>query len=153
MNDNHIQMVERFQCPGCIAGSDVKCGRFEWKDRHCNSHIAGTILLGCGNIVLGLPKGFNKTGFYLDRSTGKLESANKIELYLYDKTEQDQAAFWNNCNVPVWAMERDGYLFIRVYMPRINHSMLQVIEGGTLQSIKDKGFNPLNVADFEDEID
>ena len=151
---NRLKMIEEFQCPGCVVGSNTKCGKFELdEDSRCGSHVAGTYMMPGGHIVLGMPKGFNKTAMYYDRANGKYESSSKANIHLYTKDEHAKAALWNNCNVPVWATEKDGYLFVRVYMPRINFAMVQVIEGGTMQMIREKGFNPLDVSEFEDEFD
>jgi hypothetical protein len=150
----HLKLIEEFQCPGCVVGSDTTCGKFEERDSSCVNHVAGTMLLGAGSFLLGMPKGFCKTGLAYDRSTGKLESANKANVAFYNADEHEVAGdFWNNCNVPVWAMEKDDHLFVRVFMPRINFSCTQVIDGGTIQMIRDKGFNPLDVREFYEEID
>jgi hypothetical protein len=56
---------------------------------------------------------------------------------------------WDNLNVPIWALEKDGYLFVRTYMPRINDSFVDVVEEGLL------GLCPtaIDVSKFYDEID
>jgi hypothetical protein len=148
-----LKMIEQFQCPGCVSGSDTKCGKFVEEEGRCASHIAGTFMMPGGHIALGLPKGFNKTGMYYDSLTSKYDSTSKTNIHLYTKDQHELAAFWNNCNIPVWALERDGFLFVRVYMPRVNFGMVQVVEGGTMQMIREKGFNPLDVSEFENEFD
>ena len=128
------EMVEMFQCPGCVCGSDTNCGHYNYDQRElkCTGHVIGTHI-GLGNrVALGLPKGFNKPGFTTDRLCLK-----------------DTHPGWDRLNVPVWAMEKDGFLFIRTFAPRINFSCVDVIEGGTLDMVP----NAINVAEFYEEID
>ena len=137
-----VPLVEQFQCPGCVCGSDTKCGRYQYDPRElrCVSHVLG-IHLGLGNrVALGLPKGFNKPGW----EGG--ETRNKMDIRLFPKGETPK---WDNLNVPVWAMEQDGFLFVRTLAPRINFSWVDVIEGGTLSMTP----NAINVGDFIGEID
>lgn len=137
------KLVEEFQCPGCVAGFDTDCGSYNYgkREMRCTSHICGT-RLGIGNVIaLGMPKGFNKPGL---RENGK--ARNKIDIRLWKKGNHPD---WDNLNIPVWAMERDGFLFVRTFAPRINFTWVDVIEGGTLALCQ----NAVNVAEFIDEID
>lgn len=141
--DRIESMIEAFQCPGCVAGSDTKCGayRYDAEQRRCMSHVLGT-QLGLGNkIALGLPKGFNKPGFNEDGY-----ALSKMNIRFFPKGEY---IGWDKLNVAVWAMERDGFLFVRTYAPRINTTWVDVIEGGTLEMVP----NAVNVGEFVDEID
>jgi len=143
-------MIEEFQCPGCVAGSDTKCGSFKETEGtfggfRCEKHCAGTLIGMVGLIYLGLPKGFCRVG----------KDHNCCEVWLYKKNNFD---FFNFCTLPVWVMEKDGYLFIRCYMPRVNTTTVQVIKNGKLDDLVKycKEHNiplPQNVADFIDEID
>ena len=137
------EMVEQFQCPGCVSGSDTTCGKFNYSvvDRRCTSHILGTSININNSIALGLPKGFNKPGWGQE---GK--SYNKIMIRLY---ENGQLPEWDHLNVPVWALEKDGFLFVRTYAPRINQGWVDVIENGTLGLCS----NAIDVSSFIDEID
>lgn len=134
----HKEMVEKFQCPGCVAGSDTGCGiyKFDADEMKCSSHVLGTIISRVGSIALGLPKGFCRPGF------GK----NKIDVRLW--TTGTQPA-WDHLNVPVWAMEQDGFLFVRTFAPRINMTWVDVIEGGNIQALP----SVINVAAFIEDID
>lgn len=135
-----LKMVEEFQCPGCVAGSDTKCGSFKLEEFnnqfHCSKHVPGTTMAGVGKILLGLPKGFNRT----TREQGTC-------VRLCDKPD---ASHWNNLNVAVWAMEMDGYLFVRTYSPRVDVTWIDVIKGGTMANVP---AGTINVAEFIDEID
>lgn len=140
-------MVEKFQCPGCVAGSDTGCGNFTPNTAYgasCKGHVLGTSIGAPGNsIALGLPRGFNKPG----PNDGMTAMRNTMEIRLWTKGEQPE---WDHLNVPVWAMERDGYLFVRTYMPRTNRGLVDVIKGGAMDVVGDKA---INVSVFVDEID
>lgn len=138
------ELVERFQCPGCVAGSDTDCGVYKYEpyELRCVNHVIGT-QLGLGNhVAIGLPKGFNKPGFV---SPGD-GTRNKIDVRLWTR---GTAPEWDHLNVPVWAMEQDGFLFVRTFAPRVNMSWVDVIEGGTLDMVS----TAINVSRFAEEID
>lgn len=140
------EMVEQFQCSGCVAGCDTECGKFKLNTEYgatCTSHVVGTSMSGKGHIALGLPKGFNRTG--LD-PTHPIGTSNTMNIRLWTKgTKPD----WDKFNVPVWAMEKDGYLFVRTLIPRRNWSYVDVVEGGTLALTP----HAINVNEFYDDID
>ncbi len=153
MTDEQKAMIEEFQCPGCTLGMDVECGSCKFEDMgdigfRCEKHSAGTFFAGMGKLALGMPKGFNfvgtiRTGFETigdgdDRSTN-------IRLLLQSPKDS-----YDNLNVPVWAMEKDGYLFVRVMSPRINYTFVDVIKGGFFEAVCP---NALDVSTFIDEID
>ena len=143
MNDKIKNLVEKFQCPGCVYGGDTNCGSYKYNpgELRCTSHVLGTSL-GLGNLIaLGLPKGFNKPGFGDDGY-----AKNKMDIRLFGKGDYLE---WDKLNVPVWAMEQDGFLFVRTFAPRINCSWVDVIEDGTMSMVP----NAINVANFIDEID
>lgn len=138
-----LEMVEKFQCPGCVCGSDTKCGKFK-QDSHgaCANHVLGTFMLGVGHIALGLPKGFNKSGMEL----GGMRSSSHLPIRLW---ESGKRLVWDKLNVPVWAMEQDGYLFVRTFIPRRSMHFVDVVKGGNLAMVP----KAINVAEFIDEID
>ena len=51
--------------------------------------------------------------------------------------------------MPVWAQEKDGYLFVRTWSPRINKTYVDVVKGGTMAMVP----GAIDVADFKGEID
>ena len=106
--------------------------------------------MGAGKFALGLPKGFNKvgtikTGFEDEKDRNRRRSTN-IRLIV----EPPEESPYDDFNVPVWAMEKDGFLFVRVMCPRINYNYVDVIKGGKFEVICP---NAINVANFVDEID
>ena len=145
MTSAQLKMVEEFQCPGCVCGHEVSsCYKGKQGSFSCESHVAGTIMFPHGALYLGLPKGFNKVG-----QRGKDENNS---VWLYESMEEHNRAFGtgDNCNVAVWAMEKDGYLFVRFYSPRINRARVHVIKGAKLSDLSG---NPLDVSTFIEEID
>jgi len=139
------QMVEKFQCPGCVCGSDTKCGRYtpDSYGLRCTRHVLGTLLVLIGHIALGLPKGFCCPGF---ETSGNRNTRNTIDIRMWVVGTKPG---WDRFNVPVWAMVVDGFLFIRTYQPRLNSTFVDVVEGGTLAMVP----QALNVSEFIDEID
>lgn len=148
----HEQMVEEFQCPGCVCGSDVECGAFKLREpgeqawNMCDGHVLGTTLLPGGTIALGLPKGFNKSGWC--PSDNRHHSKMEIRLWPSPEAVVD-AKLWDKLNVPVWAMKREGYLFVRTLAPRIARNTVDVIKGGTVELVP----QAIDVGQFHDEID
>jgi hypothetical protein len=56
---------------------------------------------------------------------------------------------WDRFNVPVWAMEKDGFLFVRTFAPRLDEGSVDVIEGGTLKMVP----QAIDISPFIDEMD
>lgn len=147
------KLIKEFQCPGCVCGiSPTDCERYEYREMEggsfrCEGHVCGTTMMPGGTIALGLPKGFCKTGFERDPfdKTGKTQRGrNKMDLRIWPAGKTPQ---WDRLNVPVWAMERDGFAFVRTFSPRVNLSFVDVIEGGKLPD------GSINVGEFYEEID
>lgn len=137
------EMIEEFQCPGCVAGMDVKCGAFKLHAQYgftCLGHVPGTVKMGGGSFCLGLPKGFDKVGDAREKIT------KEPYIRLWGKgTKPD----WDKLNVAVWAQEKEGYLYVRTFSPRINKTYVDVIAGGTMAMVP----GAVDVADFKGEID
>lgn len=142
------QLVEEFQCPGCVCGMDITCGAFQLATDHnaieCIGHVIGTHLMGVGSIAIGLPKGFCRPGNH--RVSGEWKHRNQMNIRLWPEGTHPN---WDRFNVPVWAMVKDGYLFVRTYAPRINSTWTDVVEGGTLELVPGAD----DVGQFYDEID
>lgn len=138
-------MVQKFQCPGCTNGSNIQCGKFSYStaELNCRGHSLGTMRPRIGAFALGLPKGFNRPGFHPDEN----KVLTKINIRLFP--DKDKVLAWDNLNVPVWAMELDGYLYVRTFAPRINMCWIDVIKDGTLAMVP----NALDVSKFYADID
>jgi hypothetical protein len=146
-------MIGEYQCSGCLLGGPdaAKCPKLQHiaiSDDcfQCSSHVSGTSILGVGRIALGLPKGFNRVGMRLDDPFHATVSTN---IRLWDAGARPS---WNRTNVPAWAMEHEGALFVRTYLPRLNQSYVDVVDGGTL-AIVPTFTVPFDVGTFIDEID
>lgn len=143
-------MIQRFQCPGCMLGSDITCGEyqidiFSHGGAKCKSHALGT-LIGFNNaIAIGMPKGFNKPGFNISEKD-EFRCRGSMSIRLYDS---DDIMTWDKYNVPVWALEQDGFLFVRTYCPRINTGYIDVVQGGTLALVPEA----MDVSEFIDQMD
>lgn len=165
LTDEERKMIEAFQCSGCTSGHDTYCCRCKVKrfsnqyegifdSFYCENHSAGTLLSGTGKVALGLPKGFNKVGA-LSNCLNYDKISTNIRCYLSFPVK-----FYNYLNIPVWARELDGYLFVRTYCPRINVGYVDVIKGGELSNFKSKlfydgdvNFPIYDVDNFIDDID
>lgn len=152
-----LKMVEDIQCPGCAAGLNPEtCSAFKLKTDtdggeancfSCGGWCPGTRQAYIGRIALGLPKGFCRIGM-----VDLHEDSNYIRLF--EKTEDTR---YDRFNIPVWAMEKDGYLYVRVISPRNNWFFVDVIKDGKIEmvSFKDGEFEhkAIDVGKFYDEID
>lgn len=109
-------VIEEYQCSGCAHGSDTDCGKFIQNGikKECSNHSPGTIMYPGGKIYLGMPKGFNKVGPYIEN----------FSILIFDELDR----FYDNLNIPVWKFRNDkGHVFIRGLSPRINCPFLHLI--------------------------
>lgn len=131
------QLVEKFQCSGCVCGGNTDCGQYKFDGRSCASHVTGTSILGEGNIALGMPKGFNRCGLQRSNMTGKWESSNKPNIEFLTVEPGARPLFeYDVFNVPVWKyQDEEGFVFVRVFIPRKGSHKVQVIQGAELSDI------------------
>ena len=135
--DNKIkEAIEKYQCCGCVCGSDTKCYKQDNVGVGCAKHVAGTLVSGIGKIFLGLPKGFNRLGFQNDMKTQVFTTLEEQqEVYAYDKF-----------NVPVWKYFDEGVVLVRGYLPRLNQGFVHIILNVDIDCI---GGLELNKADID----
>lgn len=145
MKDEQLAMISEFQCTGCVNGgpSPKDCRGFQpvgdlllaAKSRipffYCNRHCPGTTI-GGRRRHLGLPLGFDIVGWIDGREVNNKRNSN-IRLFseITNPFEKDYTAWsmmYDHLNIPVWARIKDGYLFVRVYLPRINTGWIDVIK-------------------------
>jgi len=105
MYSKHIQLIENYLCPGCVAGSDTTCGQFDFKFNTCNSHVCGTSNF-VSSFALGLPKGFNRFS-----EDGRILVYESIQ-------EQDDDFSFDIFNLPVWVTQYENDVIARVVSPR-----------------------------------
>ncbi len=114
---NQIKVVEHYQCPGCVCGSDFKC--FELGNGiECGKHVPGTLEYPIvGKFFLGLPKGFNRLGH-----------VNEMRIQIFNKFSNGWG--YDKFNVPIWKyLDGQGNTIIRGLCPRINAPFLHIFLG------------------------
>jgi len=113
------EYTAKYQCPGCTLGGDTECGSFKRHLGHegCDSHSAGTFMVGAGKLFLGLPRGFNRSGVYPD-----------MKMVIYKETDPLTEVF-DHYNQPVWKTKYQGDTIVRGLRPRKNEPFLVVIQG------------------------
>jgi hypothetical protein len=129
------EMIAEFICSGCVGGMDTNCGKYEevtyFPDKKvghgCQSHVLGTTIFnGAGTIALGMPKGFNRSGY----CRMSKRDHNQMPIFCWPNDTFPPPDVFSEFNVPVWALEKEGFLFIRVGHPRTAGWSCHVIEGG-----------------------
>ena len=120
-------MTEKFVCPGCVCGSDTKCGVYEPNGiSGCRRHVIGTSVNLCVPFALGLPVGFCRPGLATATEYGRW-----LDIYLFTQDDHDVLrSLQDEMNVIVWYHHDDGFLFMRMYMPRINTGVTMVCDLG-----------------------
>jgi hypothetical protein len=153
------QMITKFQCSGCIHGSDVYTCKEAYLPNpdlspvYCLAWVPGTTMCPGGKIALGLPKGFNKTGMYKDVQCAVTKGPYPCYIRLWENKEHFlKMCFYgyDKLNVAVWAMEQNGYLFVRCFCPRINTSYIDIIKDGKKSELAPLAIDP---STFYSEID
>ena len=115
-------LIEEYQCPGCVYGSDRECGSYKKSDTEaCGSHCAGTSASGIGRFFLGMPKGFNRLG------------SEDLKIWIYKHTDD----FDYDCfNIPVWKYKNsEKHIIVKGLMPRLNQTFLQIFQLGNIDKI------------------
>lgn len=125
MDKNISVAVERYQCSGCILGSDTSCFKVNENAGGvgCGEHFAGTIISDIGKVFLGLPKGFNRLGH--------LENMKPIIFNSFFDW-----GYYDNFNRPVWKhLDKHGNTLVRGLMPRRNEPFLHIFLENCLSKI------------------
>jgi len=115
MNKNTQKIIEHYQCPGCVCGSDTTCYK-QGSYLECEKHVAGTrIYPNVGRILLGMPVGFNRYG-----------SDENMELYIFPS--MDSGWGFDKLNVPVWKYfdKKTDCTIVRGMSPRINTTWIHI---------------------------
>jgi len=137
------EMVEKFICPGCLHGINIQCGKYELSALvgRCSAHVIDTHDQIKGYFMPGLPDGFNRVGMEMPEL-----SNNDRMLVICWPLDSHMHLVWNNFNVPVWAKEEGGFLFVRTFRPRINRGSVDVVECGTVGMVP----SAIDVSNFDD---
>jgi hypothetical protein len=117
MKEKLKNVIEEYQCSGCINGCGIKC--FESNGNGgigCGKHMAGTFVMQIGKIFLGMPRGFNRLGVQAELVPLIFETFESFDWGQYDK--------WN---VPTWKyLSKEGHTFVRGIVPRKNEPFLHI---------------------------
>ena len=106
--------IEKYQCTGCVCGSDIECFQ-PGVCLACSKHCAGTIVSFVGKVFLGMPKGFDRLGV-----------DNNLKLRIY-KFYENCGLIYNIWNIPVWKyLNKNGHTLVRGISPRVNQPFLQI---------------------------
>lgn len=154
-----LQMIETFQCPGCQFGENTECGSFKMQELHnphcgdfpaafrCESHLTNAITMGGGRLNIGLPIPFARVQYRAASPTKDIPT--NIRLLTEASKNYD---YWDMFNVPVWAMVKGDYLFVRTYSPRTDQTYVDVIHEGTMDFVRAKFPNVIDIGPFEDRM-
>jgi len=147
---NKLEIIQEYQCPGCVNGSDPQtCEKFKLFEQNldnwfkCENHWPGTSVNG-QQFHLGLPKPFALVKIVAERAEKFAEpffrffQKNKHPMYGTD-------FYYGARDIPVWALEQNGFLFVQVYSPRVKKTVVEIIEGG---KISDLPTSVVNVSDL-----
>lgn len=139
--------IKEFQCCGCVSGSSPKtCDQFkltssESGEGHCENHCPGTMMFPGGRMLLGMPVGFNK-----------LRGVEQKQfVYIFEKETPIQG--YCPLNMPLWAMEHEGNLLVKVASPRILAFRIEVYLGKTMKDLGEWESKVVNVSEIQDQID
>jgi len=124
--DKQVQVViEKYQCVGCVCGSNISCYKPRTLGVGCSKHCAGTSIAGIGRVFLGLPKGFNRLG-----------NQDTLIPFVFESHEQQEAEFpYDSLNVPVWKHKDGDVVIVRGYQPRVNTGFIHIIMNGDIEQI------------------
>lgn len=127
MKDNVKEAIERYQCPGCVSGSNISCGAFKKDDINegvgCGGHTVGTMVFGIGSFFLGMPKGFDRLGHPHE------DSRADLSVVIFETREDgwQEPTGYKKWNIPVWKyLNEQGHTFVRGLSPRTNRPFLHV---------------------------
>jgi len=126
MKENIKNAIETYQCPGCMTGCNIECGEFvkqDWSES-CGKHFPATSLGLSIKIMLGMPKGFNRTGTAMGE-----EVKLKLDIFeSFDTIWDKDGKPYDHLNVPVWKhLNKEGHTLVRGLSPRNNAPFLHVI--------------------------
>jgi len=127
MDEKLKKIIENYQCPGCLHGSDVLCYKVDTHGIACGKHIGGTTISNLGKIFLGMPTGFNRLG----------PQGNETRIHIFDNFNSFKKIWdYDKFNIPVWK-HRDEHenIIIRGISPRTNHSWIHIILEDCLDKI------------------
>jgi hypothetical protein len=113
--ENLKNIIEEYQCPGCVCGCDISCYKKGYDDDsiECSKHV--------GRIFLGMPIGFNRLGM-----------CKETKIHIFEKPSWEYGMF----NIPVWKfLDKNGNTLLRGLCPRTNYPWIHILIGNHLDKI------------------
>jgi hypothetical protein len=98
-----------------------------------------------GYVNIGLPVPFARVQY----REGREEVRTNIRMHL---EPVDYGRYWDGFNVPVWALELRGFLFVRTYVPRIDQSYVDIIQGGSVAKVLEQHSGCIDIGPIADKI-
>ncbi len=126
MNKEIKTMVEEYQCPGCVGGSDISCYEKGTQGIECGQHCVGTLMSFVGKLFLGMPKGFCRLG-----------ACENTKISIFESIEKAAPAWeYNKFNIPVWKhLDKNGNTLVKGLCPRVNYPFLHIFMGNQMAKI------------------
>ena len=117
------EAIEEYQCSGCVGGPYEKCYKKDDSGIGCGKHCPGTILMGIGNIFLGMPRGYNRLG-----------TTDKIKFRIFKTLKSGWG--YDKFNIPVWKYKNEfGHILVRGMSPRTNYTFIHIFLEDCLDEI------------------
>jgi hypothetical protein len=118
-----MEIVEKYQCSGCVCGCDTSCYEKTDYGVGCEKHVVGTTISGLGRIFLGMPVGFCRLG--------TLDS-KMFPLGIFENLKD---GYLDKFNIPVWKYYDGTVTMMRGLSPRINLPFINIFIGNHLDEI------------------
>lgn len=113
-------IVEKYQCPGCVCGGDTACGSAHntgWGDQ-CDGHVPGTSIVGLRQrLLIGMPRGYNKL------RRGCLADGVTTPVRIFPP---DESKHYGPFDVPVWSMQHGDNVLVRTFQPRTGVAWIDI---------------------------
>lgn len=119
--DKIKEAIKEYQCSGCVYGSDPDtCTSYvKSKNLSCAKCCTGMREQDVGLFFLGMPKGFNRCGWF--------EHHMVISIFKDKEHFLKVWAGYNKWNVPVWKYRnKAGHVLVRGLSPRVNSPFLHI---------------------------
>lgn len=131
MNQNQKRVIELYQCPGCSNGHKIAdCFSESPTSLSCIKHCPGTFLGNFQNIFLGLPKGFDRLGYFKPRQV-------VIEIFNDLQEKNYNWGIYDKLNIPIWIyIDEHGNTIIKGFSPRIMLPFIHIFCGDVSEQIE-----------------
>jgi hypothetical protein len=115
------EIVERYQCRGCVSGSYGEC--FEqsyYYNLSCENFVVGAPKTPKWEVLPTLPNGFNRI-------------TDKTEIGIYDHFEPSE---FDQFNIPIWKyLSPEKHTYVRGLSPRVSRLFIYIYTIDVLSQI------------------